>query len=167
MRYTALSPTAGAANAAKGCSLMIAAAVALGLPSANAGVTVDFGRETGRIRPLHGVNNSPVRVGKGDIQHEFAAAGIPYMRTHDTAGAYGGAHYVDIPNLFPDFSADENDSASYDFALTDAYLKPVVEAGTAIFFRLGTTIENNWRIRGREGDGALAQAGGEGALHEG
>ena len=41
MRYTALSPTAGAANAAKGCALMIAAAVALGLSSANAGVTVD------------------------------------------------------------------------------------------------------------------------------
>ena len=147
MRYTALSPTAGAANAAKGCALMIAAAVVFGLSSANAGVTVDFGRETGRIRPLHGVNNSPVRVGKGATQHEFAAAGIPYMRTHDTAGAYGGAHYVDIPNLFPDFSADENDAASYDFALTDAYLKPVVEAGTAIFFRLGTTIENNWRIK--------------------
>ena len=127
-------------------SLVLAAAGLCARACIAATVTVDFGVDEGRMKPLHGVNNSPVRVRKGATQHEFAAAGIPFMRTHDTAGGYGGAHYVDIPNIFRDFGADENDPASYDFALTDAYLKPVVEAGTEIFFRLGTTIENNWRI---------------------
>ena len=33
------------------------------------------------------------------------------------------------------------------FAFTDAYLKPLVEAGCKIFYRLGVTIENNWKIK--------------------
>lgn len=128
----------------------ILAAVAAGATftaAYGADIEIDFGTETGKVKPLHGVNNSPVRVKPGSTQHEFAAAGIPYMRTHDSVGVYGGAHYIDITNVFPNFSQDENDAANYDFALTDAYLKPVVEAGTKIFFRLGTTIENNWRVK--------------------
>ncbi len=108
---------------------------------------IDFAARAGKVKPLHGVNNSPVRVGKQATQHEFAAAGIPFVRTHDTAGMFGGAHYVDVPNIFRDFAADENDPANYDFAFTDAYLRPLVEAGSEIFFRLGVTIENYWRIR--------------------
>ena len=127
--------------------IWVAASAALFATSVSAAsLMVDFSANCGKVKPLHGVNNSPVRVSKGSTQHEFAAAGIPFMRTHDTAGMFGGAHYVDIPNIFRDFDADENDPANYDFALTDAYLKPVVEAGTEIFFRLGTTIENYWRI---------------------
>ena len=128
------------------CGTILAAA-GLSLAANAADVSVDFSVETGKVKPLHGVNNSPVRVQPGSTQHEFAAAGIPYMRTHDSVGGYGGAHYIDIPNVFPNFALDENDAANYDFALTDAYLKPVVEAGTEIFFRLGTTYEINWRIK--------------------
>ena len=40
-----------------------------------------------------------------------------------------------------------SDPASYDFAFTDAYLKPVAEAGTEVFYRLGVTIENFWTIK--------------------
>ena len=110
-------------------------------------ITVDFTRETGPVKPLHGVNNAPLRIPEGSKQDEFKAAGIPFMRTHDTAGMWGGTHYVDIPNIFPDFDADEDDPASYDFAFTDAYLKPVVESGTEIFYRLGVTIENYWKVK--------------------
>ena len=78
----------------------------------------------------------------------FKEAGIPFCRLHDTAGAYGGAHYVDIPNVFPDFEADPRKPESYDFAFTDAYLKQIRAAGTQIFYRLGVTIENNYRIKG-------------------
>ena len=60
---------------------------------------------------------------------------------------WGGTHYVDIPNLFPDFDADPDDPAAYDFAFTDAYLEPVVEAGVKIFYRLGVTIENHWEVK--------------------
>ncbi len=106
---------------------------------------VNFAKATGRIKPLHGVNNSPMTY--GDPLPEFADAGIPYVRTHDTAGAYGGTYFVDIPNIFPDFEADPMDPASYDFAFTDAYLKGVTASGCKIFYRLGVTIENYWHIK--------------------
>ena len=108
---------------------------------------IDFDVSVGPVKALHGVNNAPLRIPEGSRQDEFRAAGIPYVRTHDTAGMWGGAHYVDIPNVFPDFDADENDPASYDFAFTDAYLRPLVEAGCEPFYRLGVTIENYWRVK--------------------
>ena len=132
-------------------AIVIAAALATAAVSAEPAllpaprVSIDFSAERGAVKPLHGVNNAPVRLnGKQD---EFRRAGIPFVRTHDTGGAWGGAHYVDIPNVFPNFDADEDDPASYDFAFTDAYLKPLVEAGCKIFYRLGVTIENDWKIK--------------------
>ena len=109
-------------------------------------VTADFnGKGQGKIKPLHGVNNSPVSLNVPPPG--FREAGIPFCRLHDTAGAFGGAHYVDIPNVFPDFDADPADPRSYDFAFTDAYLKGLHAAGTEIFYRLGVTIENNYGVR--------------------
>ena len=108
-------------------------------------VSFDFNNVISKIKPLHGVNNSPGALRK-PVQ-TFTDAGIPYMRTHDTMGAFGGTHYVDIPNIFRDFDADENDPESYDFAFTDAYIGNIIKSGTKIFFRLGVTIENNWDIK--------------------
>jgi len=111
-------------------------------------VSVDFGREMGRVKPLHGVNNSPVQYGEPITS--FREAGIPFARLHDTAGAFGGTHFVDIPNVFPDFDADPSDPASYDFAFTDAYIKSLVNSGTEVFYRLGVTIENHHGIKAYE-----------------
>ena len=122
----------------------LVAALGIGWVQA-AGVTVDFAASAGRIKPLHGVNNAPIRIG-GD-QRELLQAGIPSVRLHDTCGSWGGTHYVDIPNIFPNFDADENDPKSYDFAFTDAFLKPIVAAGSSIFYRLGVTIETRGSIR--------------------
>ena len=97
------------------------------------------------MKPLHGVNNSPAALRK-PVQ-SFTDAGIPYMRTHDTMGAFGGAHYIDVPNIFRNFDADENDPESYDFAFTDAYIGNIIKSGTQIFYRLGVTIENSWDIK--------------------
>lgn len=110
-------------------------------------VMVDFDRETGVVKEVHGVNNAPVRVWADQRQWEFAEAGIPFVRTHDTAGRYGGSHFIDIPNVFPNFDADENDPASYDFVLTDAFLKPVVASGASVYYRLGVTIETYHKIK--------------------
>ena len=133
-----------------GILTVLAAAGFLAASGLAATVRVDFSKETGPIRPLNGVNNAPVRIldpgGNPMQQREFARAHIPFMRTHDTFGMWGGK-YVDIPNVFPNFDADENDPASYDFAFTDAYLKPIVAAGTEIFYRLGVTIENYSKIK--------------------
>lgn len=105
----------------------------------------DFATATGKVKPLHGVNNSPVTRGK-PIE-TFRKAGIPYVRLHDSIGPYGGTYYVDVPNIFRNFDADSDDPASYDFAFTDAYLKGLAASGCKIFYRLGVTIENSWDIR--------------------
>ncbi len=109
-------------------------------------ISVDFHRTIGEIKPLHGVNNSPLSLLAPPPG--FQEAGIPFCRLHDAAGPYGGAHYVDIPNIFTDFDADAADPEAYDFAFTDAYLKQLHASGTEIFYRLGVTIENNFRIKG-------------------
>ena len=106
---------------------------------------INFTTILGPIKPLHGVCNSPVVY--GDEIPSFKEAGIPYVRLHDTGGAYGGFRFVDIPNIFRDFNADENNPASYDFAFTDAYLTSLHKSGCDIIYRLGVTIENQFRIK--------------------
>ena len=122
--------------------MLVAAAAATTLAGGATDLCVDFSREVGVVKPVHGVNNGPVRPMPWGQQNEFRDAGIPFMRTHDTHSMWGGSHYVDVPNIFPDFDADENDPKNYDFTFTDGYLKPYVEAGVKIFYRLGVTIEN-------------------------
>jgi len=111
-------------------------------------VTVDFAKPMGPMRPMHAVNNGPVykftldqRITNIDA---FREAAIPYARTHDASffASYGGEHCVDIIAIFPDFDADENDPASYDFTLTDEYLKVMTFAGVKPFYRLGCKIEH-------------------------
>lgn len=108
-------------------------------------ISVNFKKQTGiEIKPLHGINNSPVSLYKPIP--ELKNAGIPFVRLHDAAGRYGGNCYVDIPNIFPDFEADETDPESYRFEFTDAYFKQLVASGMKIFYRLGVTIENDYKI---------------------
>jgi len=108
-------------------------------------VNVDFGKKTGIIKPLHSVCCAPYGVGFGEdqihIQNFFTKAKIPYCRLHDCCGTWGGAHFVDIPNVFPNFDADENDPASYDFHYTDEYIGAIQKAGSEAYYRLGVTIE--------------------------
>jgi hypothetical protein len=108
-------------------------------------VTVDFTRLEGPVKPLHGVNTSPVRY--NTKLPELKDAGIPFVRLHDAGGAFGGTYLVDVPNLFPNFDADPQDPASYEFAYTDAYFRTLDASGMKIFYRLGVTIENFWRVK--------------------
>lgn len=106
-------------------------------------VTVDFGRTVGAIKPVHGVNNGPVTCNFWyDATPLFQRAHIPYCRLHDTEYPFGNGEYVDICCIFKDFSADENDPNSYNFALTDDYLKYIKKAGADIIYRLGASIEH-------------------------
>ena len=81
---------------------------------------------------------------------DYKAARIPYSRNHDSAatGIYGGPYSHDITNIFPDFDADENDPASYDFPCTDESIFVTLDAGTETFFRLGQTIEHQIKKHG-------------------
>lgn len=105
-------------------------------------IFADFGKPLGKIKPVHGVNNVARKTNYGPLLADFEKLKVPVVRLHDTGGTYGGTHYVDVPNIFPDFSADADDPKNYDFTLTDCYLKALHDAGIEIFYRLGVTIEH-------------------------
>ena len=103
---------------------------------------VNFDRTVGKIKAMHAVGQPPLMGAHDTYFHYLTEAHIPYSRQHDTGGAYGGNMYVDIPNVFRDFSADENDPASYDFTFTDFLLTSLQKANVEPIYRLGVTIEN-------------------------
>ncbi|MEE1278573.1 MAG: hypothetical protein UHE86_05890 [Acutalibacteraceae bacterium] len=112
-------------------------------------VKVDFEKAVGKIKPMHAVNNGPrAKVGFGGQKtggiYAWKSAGIPFVRTHDSSfcAAYGGEHTIDVNAVFPDFSADVNNPDSYDFAVTDSYIKTIYEGGSKVFYRLGSKIEH-------------------------
>ena len=111
-------------------------------------VSVDFAKKLGKMKPMHAVNNGPVYKFAEDQRvtniDAFREAGIPYARTHDASfySDYGGEHTVDVVAIFPDFTKDPNDPASYDFTLTDEYMKVMIFAGVEPFYRLGNKIEH-------------------------
>ena len=123
--------------------IMCVAALSAAIASA-ANVAVDFQKALGPVKPVNGVGQPPMldALGKWSMMHYLKEAGIPYSRLHDVGGWLGGGLYVDIPNLFPDFDADENDPANYRFAYTDSLMKALVDNGVEPFYRLGVTIEN-------------------------
>jgi len=110
-------------------------------------ITYDFQKILGRIKPMHGVGQPPMIGIKTDYFKYLKEANIPYSRLHDVGGRFGGGIFVDIPNIFRDFDADETDSASYDFVFTDILIKGLMEYECEPVFRLGVTIENNHHLR--------------------
>ncbi|MBQ9089347.1 MAG: hypothetical protein IJY46_11285 [Lentisphaeria bacterium] len=112
-----------------------------------ANISIDFSNITGRIKPMNAVNNGPVKSRSDQSRGnfcEYSMLNIPYARIHDAnlCYSYGGPHCADIHAIFPDFNADENDPASYDFHLTDEYLSNMRAAGTQVYYRLGASIEH-------------------------
>ena len=114
-------------------------------------IQVDFEKVVGKIKPMHAVGQPPFKGGFCRLDFTpmqiLKDAYIPYSRLHDVGGAFGSNRYVDIPNIFRNFDADENDPESYDFAFTDALIKALIEYGVEPYFRLGVTIENQCTIR--------------------
>ena len=112
-----------------------------------ANLSVDFADIMGKVKPMHGVGQPP-RTGLNDALFQYLTrAGVPYSRLHDVGGWMGGGLFVDIPNLFRDFDADENDPASYDFAFTDKIIEGLIKAKCEPYFRLGVSIENEHMLK--------------------
>ncbi len=130
-----------------GCAMAGLAAIAAE-PAAKATVTVDEAQVIGPMKPMNAVNNGPSVSNVGGDQKrgnaaDYAAARIPFARTHDAINCVsGGAHCCDISAIFPNFDADENDPKNYDFVFTDWYLDAIRRTGTQVYFRLGQTIEH-------------------------
>ena len=99
------------------------------------------------MKLMNAVNNGPTRPRKTQSRGNFdtfSAAGFPYVRTHDSnlCTTYGAPHTIDVTALFPNFDADENDPASYDFVLSDEYIQTILASGSKVFYRLGQSIEH-------------------------
>ncbi len=115
----------------------------------------DLSQNNGKFKILNATNGGPWHKRHANDQfrsnfEEYKAARIPYSRNHDAGvvGIYGGPYSHDITNIFPNFDADENDPASYDFACTDESILTTLDAGTETFFRLGQTIEHQIKKHG-------------------
>ncbi|MCU0522701.1 MAG: glycosyl hydrolase [Anaerolineae bacterium] len=107
-------------------------------------VVVSVAEPAGRIKPLQGVNNGPEGYGSlVDVSPAYRDLAVPYVRLHDPNWPH--PREVDIPQVFPDFGADPDDPAAYDFRRTDAYLQKIVDAGAQIIYRLGVSIEHTDR----------------------
>ncbi len=64
---------------------------------------VDAGHKTGRIRPIHGVNDGPICYGGiVDLSPYHKALGIPMTRIHDAN--WPARNVVDVHAIFPDFT---------------------------------------------------------------
>ncbi len=111
-------------------------------------ITVNTKKAVKKMKPMHGGGQPP--IGGANLTtyfHYMTEAGIPFSRLHDVGGVFGGGRFVDIPNIFRNFDADENDSANYDFTFTDHLIKAIIEAGVEPYYRLGITIENQAFIK--------------------
>ena len=98
-------------------------------------IKIDLSQKCGEIKPVNGVCNGPSpRTAK-----YFKKARIPFSRLHDMRTHFHDC--CDIPSIFKDFDADENDPASYDFTLSDYYIEKIKECGTDIVYRLGSSME--------------------------
>lgn len=110
-------------------------------------ISVDFERAIGKIKPMHAVGQPPfLGMDFSYIEH-LKRAHIPFSRLHDVGGPFGGFVFVDIPNLFRDFDADESLPESYDFAFTDKLIESLMKNECEPVFRLGITIENHRTIK--------------------
>lgn len=115
----------------------------------------DLSKKVGGFKILNATNGGPWHKRHATDQfrsnfEEYKVARIPYSRNHDSGvlGIYGGPFSHDITRIFPNFDADVNDPASYDFACTDESILATLEAGTETFFRLGQTIEHQIKKHG-------------------
>lgn len=99
-------------------------------------------KETGKIKAMHGIGQPPMLGISTEYFKYLKEANIPYSRLHDVGGWFGGNMFVDIPNIFRDFSADVNNPDAYDFTFTDILIKALIENGCEPIYRLGVTIEN-------------------------
>ncbi|HEY0942729.1 MAG TPA: hypothetical protein VGE08_21755 [Steroidobacter sp.] len=103
-------------------------------------ITVDLGKQTGRIRPLHDVHSGPLAVrGSVDLSEQYRELGFRYIRTHDTPWVYEAAG--DMHVIFRNLEADADDPNNYDFSKTDRYIQSLVDLKAEIIFRLGESAE--------------------------
>jgi xylan 1,4-beta-xylosidase len=147
-------------------SLLLLSAAAFAQAGANVGfrtLHVDAGEVTGTIRSFQGLNGppSPLMAGLPDLVRQYQDLRVNQVRTHDLMGpteidskfeesnglltwlvpdSAQRAGVVKAGNasvIFPDWSADPEKPASYNFAPTDKVLAAIRSTGADIYYRVG------------------------------
>ena len=104
-------------------------------------IEIDFTKTNGLFRPLHSINKGGFAAGGTiSLAEQLRPLDIPFARLHDCQ--WPAPDLVDIHAIFRDPKADPADPKSYDFALTDEYLRSVFAAGMQVVYRLGESIEH-------------------------
>ena len=108
-------------------------------------IEVDFTNETGVIRRINGIQNSlPLSSSRGGAYKDILKPlEPPRTHLHDDALLNPGYALVDVSRIFPLFHLDADDPRNYNFKPTDDYIRPLIEAGIEIDFRLGEAIEHS------------------------
>ncbi len=107
--------------------------------------SIDFEKKIRPIGKLNGTNNGPIHT-YTDNTEQYKDMGVEFVRFHETHSP--NTKCVEIPFIFRDFDADENDPANYYFGETDAVIKGAVDAGIEIMYRLGMGTEGQPKIFG-------------------
>lgn len=111
-----------------------------------AALAVDFGTETGKIRPaLHSSGFGPTICSQTQQDlDDVKSMGFAYARTHDWALINPNQRVCDYFQIFPLMHLDARDPKNYVFGPTDYLLKRTrEEANLKVFYRLGTSIEHS------------------------
>ena len=109
-------------------------------------IEIDFTKTNGFFRPLHSINKGGFAAGGTiSLAEQLRPLNIPFARLHDCQ--WPAPDVVDMHAIFRDAKADPADPKSYDFALTDEYLRSVFAAGMHVVYRLGESIEHTERKR--------------------
>lgn len=108
-------------------------------------LSVDASVSTGDMRKLQGTTGIPVPAAGAesvpDISGVWKAAALSLVRSYDWVSRLDT---VDNPaSLFPDWSADPDDPASYNFAGTDAWVRQARALGADILFTIASEIPSN------------------------
>ena len=111
-----------------------------------AALAVDFGTETGKIRPeLHSSGFGPTICSQTEQDlADVKSMGFACARTHDWALVNPNQRVCDYFHIFPLMHLDATKPENYVFGPTDYLLKRTrEEVGLDIFYRLGTSIEHS------------------------
>lgn len=127
------------------CCLFIAFAMTMSVQAAEpARYSVDFGKSNGIVKPVNGVNlwarMSNARY--DDHQELMTAARFSTIRLHDAPWDNPGLRLVDVQHIFGNAKADAKNPDNYYFLQTDDYIKRILEGGSKVIYRLGTSIEH-------------------------
>ena len=108
-------------------------------------ITADFSVSTGKVRKeLYGSGLHIFTAHRHihDNTEVFKTLRFPIVRNHDWALNNPNQRMIDVHHIFPLMHLDPADERNYVFGPSDEVIRLVYEAGSKVFYRLGTSIEH-------------------------